>query len=89
MMMLPKLSSALRPHPVHPADARDDLLDRLDDLPFDDVGRRAGVRNRDDDDRRVDLGELVGVELQERNDAEHHEREHRDDGDHRALDGDV
>ena len=78
-----------RRHPVDAADAGDDLLDRLDDLALDDVGRRARIRDGDDDDRRVDLRELVGVELQQRDDAEDHERQHRDDGEDGPLDGGV
>ena len=38
---------------------------------------------------RVDLGILVGVELQQRDDAEHHEHQHRDDGQDGAFDGGI
>ena len=53
----------VRAHPVDAADAGDHLLDRIDDLTLDDIGRRAGIRNRHHHDRGVDLGILVGVEL--------------------------
>ena len=78
-----------RAHPVDAADARDRLLDRIDDLALDDVGRRARVGHRDDHDRRVDLRVLVGVELRERHDAEDDDHQHRDDGENRLGDGGI
>ena len=74
---------------VDAADARQSILDAVDDLALDDVGRRAGVADADEDDRRLDVGELVGLQLVERGEPERDEREHRHDGDDRPLDGEV
>ena len=52
----------VRRHLLHAADAGDGLFDRLDDLAFDVVGRRAGIRRGDDDERHGDVGELVGLQ---------------------------
>ncbi len=76
----------MRSTPLMPGN---DLFDRLDDLALDVVGRRARIRDRDDDNGRVDLRELVGVELRERDDAEDDEDQHRHDGQNRTLDGGI
>ncbi len=52
-------------------------------------GDAPGIEDRDRHDRRLHVRELVGVELQQRSDAEHHERQHGDDGDDGPLDGEV
>ena len=79
----------VRRHLVDAADAGDHLFDRIDDFSLDDVRRRAGIRDRDHDDRRVDLRILVGVELHQRHQPEDHEQQHRDDGQDRAFDGGI
>ena len=78
-----------RRHPVDAADAGDHLLDRLDDLALDDVRRGPGIRNGDDDDRRVDFRVLVGVEQHQRDETEDDERQHGDDGEDGAFDGGI
>ena len=47
---------------VDAADARELVLDAVDDLALDDVGRRTGIGDADEDDRRLDVGELVGLQ---------------------------
>ena len=74
---------------VHAFKALQRLLDRVEQFALHRLGRGAGVRHAHEDDGRVDLGELVGFELQQRDDAEDDEREHRHDGDERLLDGEV
>ena len=89
-MMFAKLSSEFDVHLVDAADAGDRFLDRIDHLALDDVGRRAGIGNRH---RRRPAASISGnssvLSCSQRDDAEHHERQHRDDGDDRALDGDI
>ena len=89
-MMLPKLSSDVELIWSTPLMPGDHLFDRLDDLALDDVGRRARDReSRSTTIGALDVRELVGVELQQRDDAEDDERQHRHDGDDRALDGEI
>ena len=71
------------------ADRRDLLLDRIDDLALDGVGRRARVGDRDRDDRRRDVGELVGLQGRQREHAEDRQRKHRDDRDDRPPNGEI
>ena len=40
-------------------------------------------------ERRRDVGELVGLEPEQREETEDHERHHRHDGDERALDREI
>ncbi len=84
-----KLSSADESILLTPLMPEIDLFDRVDHLALDVVGRRAGIDDRDRDDGRLDVRELVGLELDQREDAEHHERQHRDDGDDRPADGEI
>ena len=59
------------------ADPGDALLDAIDQLALDALRRRARIRQRHDDHRVLHVGELVGLELHQREDAEDDEREHR------------
>src|SRR5213075_2623495 len=59
------------------------------DLALDDIGRSARVRDGDEHDRAVDVRKLVGVQPPESGEAEDDQRDHRDDGDDRPLDGKV
>ncbi len=79
----------LRVHLLEPADAGDALFDRVDQVALDLVGRRARERQRDRHHGRRDLGELVHLELVQREGPEDHERQHRDDGHDGALDGEI
>jgi hypothetical protein len=72
-----------------PGDAREAVLEPVDHLALDLLGRRARVGDADEDDRRGDVGELVGVEPEQGDEPEHGEREHRDDRDDRPPDGEV
>ena len=88
-MMLPKLSSELdriRSTPLMP-----EITSSIGSMTSRSTtsGDAPGYGIDDDDDRRVDLRELVGVELQQRDDAEDDEHQHRDDGEDRALDGGI
>ena len=85
----PSVRAGLRLGPVDPADGGDRLLDRLDDLPLHRLRGGAGVEDGDPDDRLLDVGELVGVQVEQRGDAERHQRHHRGDGDDRALDREI
>ncbi len=49
--------------PVDPADGGERLLDRVDDLPLHRLGRGAGIEDGDADDRLLDVGKLVGVQV--------------------------
>ena len=74
---------------VDAADARELVLESRHDLALDDVGRRAGIGDADEDDRLVEIGELVRIQPRERREPEHDESDHRDDRDDRSLDGEV
>ncbi len=71
------------------ADRGDLLLDRIDDLALDGVRRRARIGDRHRDDRRRHLGELVGVEAQQGEDAEDRDGDHHHDGHDRPFDGEI
>ena len=74
---------------LHPTDRRDLLLDRVEDLLLYPFRRRAGIRDPHRHHRRGDVGKLVGLELEQREQAEHHQRHHGDDGDERLLDREI
>ena len=51
--------------------------------------RGAGVGDGDEDDRVREVRELVDVEIEQGEDAEDDQRQHRHDGDDGALDGEI
>jgi hypothetical protein len=65
------------------------VIEAIEDLLRHAVGGRARIRNADGDDRRSDVGELVGFELEQREQAEHGQRQHRHGGDERLLDREI
>jgi hypothetical protein len=68
---------------AHAVDRVDDVLDRLDDLVLDGLGRRARVLHRDVRLRHADLGHLLDRQQAIGKQAEHDQREHdhgREDG---------
>ena len=71
---------------IEPADSPHRILDGLHDLALHLRRRCAGIRDRQSDDRRLNVGELVGVQVDQRRAAEGDERHHRRDGDDRPLD---
>jgi hypothetical protein len=70
-------------------DRVDRLLDLAADLGLDGLRRGAGVLGGDDDDRKVDVGELVDAELAVREQAHHQQRHHHHGGEDRVVDGDL
>ena len=65
------------------------LFDAVEHLAFHHVGRGAGIGDGDVDDRLLDVGKLVGLELPEGEEPEDDQRHHRDDGDQRSLDREI
>ncbi len=51
---------------LHAGDRADLLFDRLEHLALDDVRRRAGIDDADREERRRDVGELVRLQLEQR-----------------------
>ncbi len=74
---------------LHAADGGDGLLDGVEDLALDRLRRCPRVGDRHRDVGRGHVGELVGLEPEQREEAEHHQRQHGDDGDDGATDGEV
>ncbi len=67
-------------------DAGDAILDHLGDAGFHDVGGRARIGRADRDDGRVNVRIFAQGEARERDDAERHQQEADDGGEHRSLD---
>ena len=59
------------------------------DLALHDIGCGARVADAHEDDRRLDVGVFVDLQLEQRRDTERDERQHRHDGDDRPLDGKI
>jgi hypothetical protein len=78
-----------RPDLVDAADRSERLLEPVDELTLDHLRRGSRVGNGDGDDRRVDLGELVGIEREEREEPEDDERQHGGDGDDRVTNREI
>ena len=75
-------------HPeVNPSgDAVDGLLDRLDDLALDGLGRGPGVLHLHPGTGEADVGHLLHAELAVGEDAQHAQRHHHHGGEHRVVD---
>src|SRR5258706_3571143 len=65
------------------------LLDRLRDVAHHHFGRRARIRDLNDDDRIRDVRIFVDRQTLVAHDAEYHERHHHHGGEHGSFDGDV
>ena len=74
---------------THAFDGVDRFLDLARHVAFHGLRRRARVARGDGDDRELDFGELVDVELLVRADAEDGERRHHHRREHRLFDGEV
>jgi hypothetical protein len=74
---------------VDAADARDPFFDAIDNLAFDALRGGAGIRHRHHHDRVLHIGELVGLQQCQCEDAEHAEREHHDGRDDRPPDCEI
>jgi hypothetical protein len=74
---------------IESADAPHRILDRLHDLALDLRRRCTGIRDRQSDDRRLNVRELIGVEIEQSRASERDERHHCGDGDDRPLDREV
>jgi hypothetical protein len=75
--------------PVHAADAEDGILYRIDDLAGDFRGRCARVHDSHAHDRLLNVGELIGVQVEQGKDAEYNQRHHGGDSHDRALNGKI
>src|SRR5450759_3773333 len=67
----------------------DRILDWLEDLSLNALGRCTGIRNKSQHDRLLNVRELVSLQTPEREQSEYHQRHHGDDGDHWTLDGKI
>ena len=76
-------------HLVDAGDALQRLLDAVDELALDGVGRRAGVVDADHQHRLLDIGDLVDAQLVQREQPERHQRDDDDDRGDRPLDAEV
>ncbi len=74
---------------LHPADRGDRFLDRVEHFLLDPVRRSAGIYDAHRHKGRGNVGKLVGLQPQQREYPEHHQRQHGDDGDDGATDGEV
>ena len=74
---------------LHAANGGDLLLNGIEDFLLHTIGRRARIWNADGHHRWGNVGELIGLELEEREQAKHGQCHHRHDGDQRLLDREI
>ena len=74
---------------VDAGDAGHRLLHAVEHFTLHHVGRRSRIRDGDVDDRLLHVGELVGLELPQREEPEDNQCHHRHDGDQWLLDGEI
>ncbi len=76
-------------HGVDAADGIDGVFDALGDLGLDFLRGGAGIRHRHDDGGQVDFREEVDAQGEEREDADHHQRDDQHGGEDGTFDAEC